>query len=91
MSKIHTLYERTCIALCDEHIKESPLKRALTYGFGQPNNAVTVVVIDNKSWPEPHTYGAYLVILAGESPYIRSCTVYMCGSDQSYVRVCMCE
>ena len=35
-------------------------------------------------WPEPYTYGVYTVVLAGNSPYIRSYTVYIYGSGQLY-------
>jgi hypothetical protein len=30
-----------------------------------------------QGWPEPYIYGVYTVFLAGKSPYIRSCTVYI--------------
>jgi len=36
-------------------------------------------------WPEPYIYGVYTVYLAGNSPYIRSYTVYIYGSGQPYV------
>jgi len=39
-----------------------------------------------QGWPEPHIYGVHTVFLAGESPNIRSHTVYICGSGQPYTQ-----
>ena len=37
-----------------------------------------------QGWPEPYIYGVYTVFLAGESPNIRSYTVYIYGFGQPY-------